>query len=100
MGGNAPQKEFLQAGKGKEDQEVLAWHSCSSRDLAVPKEHRAPYLETPLLMVSLHEIALEVGKYDLCFQGSTIICLQKAAEEYIVSLMEDSQTSAPYMQKG
>ena len=39
MGGKAPQKEFLMARKSKEDQEVLAWHSCSSGDLAVPKEH-------------------------------------------------------------
>ena len=29
--------------KGKEDQEVLAWHGCSLRDPAVPKEHRAPH---------------------------------------------------------
>ena len=38
--------------KGEEDQEVLAWHSCSLRGPAVSKEHRAPYLETPLLTVS------------------------------------------------
>ena len=38
----------------------------------------------------VHKIALEVGKYDLCFQGSAIICLQKAAEAYIVDLMEDA----------
>ena len=25
--------------KGQEDQEVLAWHSCSLRDPVVPKEH-------------------------------------------------------------
>ena len=36
------------------------------------------------------EIALEVGKYELCFQGSAIICLQEAAEAYMVSLMEDA----------
>ena len=52
MGGKAPQKEFLWAGKVNEDQEVLAWHSCSLGDLAVPKEYRAPYQETPLLMAS------------------------------------------------
>ena len=38
--------------KGQEDQEVPAWHSCSLRDLAVPKEHWAPCWETPLLMIS------------------------------------------------
>ena len=52
IGGKAPQTEFLQAGKVKEDQEVPVWHSCSSGDLAVPKEHQAPHQETPLLMVS------------------------------------------------
>ena len=29
--------------ESKEDQEVPAWHSCSLRDLAVPKEHGAPH---------------------------------------------------------
>ena len=42
-----------QGWKGKEDQEVPAWHSCSLGDLAVPKEHQAPHLETPFFMVSL-----------------------------------------------
>ena len=59
-------------------------------DPAVPKEHQAPYEETPLFMASPCEIALELGKYDLHFQGSTIICLQEAAEAYLVSLMEDA----------
>ena len=36
VGGKAPWKEFLKAGKVKKDQEVLAWHSCPSRDPAVP----------------------------------------------------------------
>ena len=40
------------------------------------------------------EIALEVGKYDFCFQGSAIICLQEAAEAYMVSLMEDANLCA------
>ena len=38
----------------------------------------------------VHEIALDMGKYDLCFQGCTIISLQEAAEAYIVGLMEDA----------
>ena len=38
--------------KGKDDQEVPAWHSCSLGDPAVPKEHQAPHQETPLLTVS------------------------------------------------
>ena len=36
------------------------------------------------------EIALEVGKYDMHFKGSAIICLQEAVEAYMVSLMEDT----------
>ena len=43
MGGKAPPEGIPQGWESKEDQEVLAWHSCSSRDLAVPKEHWAPY---------------------------------------------------------
>ena len=46
-------------------------------------------METPLLWL-VCEIALEVGKYDLHLQGSFIICLQEAAEAYIVGLMEDA----------
>ena len=38
----------------------------------------------------VHEIALEVDKYNLCLQGSPIICLQEAAEAYLVGLMEDT----------
>ena len=45
-------------------------------------------------MQLVHEIALEVGKYDLCFQGSAIICLQEAAEAYVVGLMADANLCA------
>ena len=47
----------------------------------------------------VHEIALEVGKYDLHFQGSAIICLQEAAEAYVVGLMEDSSLCAIHMKR-
>ena len=40
------------------------------------------------------EIALEVGKYDLHFQDHAIICLQEAAEAYLVGLMEDANLCA------
>ena len=72
----------------KEAQEVLAWDSCPPRDMAVPKEHRAPDLDLSFLQL-VHKMALQVGKYDMCFQGCTIICLQEAAGAYIVGLMED-----------
>ena len=42
----------------------------------------------------VHEIALQVSKTDLHFQGSTIICLQEAAEAYVVGLMEDANLYA------
>ena len=35
-----------------------------------------------------------MGKYDLHFQGSAIICLQEAAEVYVVGLIEDAKLSA------
>ena len=38
VGGKAPQKEFLKAGKVKKAQEVLAWHSCPLQDPAVSEE--------------------------------------------------------------
>ena len=33
---------------------------------------------------------MQVDKYNMHFQGCTIICLQEAAEAYIVGLMEDA----------
>ena len=50
-------------------------------------------METPFLQL-VHKIVLEVGKYNLHFQGSVIICLQEAAEAYIVGLMEDANLCA------
>ena len=38
-GRQSPPEGIPQGWEGKEDQEVPAWHSCSLRDLAVPKEH-------------------------------------------------------------
>ena len=42
----------------------------------------------------VHEIAIQVGKYDMQFQGCAIICLQEAAEAYIVGLKEDANLCA------
>ena len=89
MGGKAPQKEFLQAGKVKITMKYWPgtvdlreiWQFQKSTELFIWK------LPFSWLVC---KIALEVGKYDLCFQGSAIICLQKAAEAYIVGLMEDA----------
>ena len=98
MGGKAPWKEFLQAGKVKKTrryqpgtvalQEI--WHFQKSTELLIQK----------LLFSQLVcKIALEVGKYDLHFQRSAIICLQEAAEAYIMVSWK-TPTSAPYMLKG
>ena len=89
VGGKAPQKEFLWAGKVKKTRKYWPgtvalweiWQFQKSTKLLIRK------LPFSLLVC---EIALVVGKYDLCFQGSAIICLQEAAEAYLVSLMEDA----------
>ena len=86
-GRQGPQEGVLEDWGSQENPEVLTGDICSLWDLPVSKEHRAPHLETPLLTGS--PIALEVGKYDMCFQGCTILCLQEAAEVYLVGLMED-----------
>ena len=93
MGGKAPQKEFLQAGKVKKTRKYQPctvalweiWQFQKSTELLIRK--------LPFSWL-VREIALEVDKYDLCFQGSTIICLQEAAEAYLVGLMEDANLCA------
>ena len=93
VGGKAPQKEFLQAGKVKKTRKYQPgtvalweiWQFQKSTELLIRK------LPFSWLVC---EIALQVGKTDLHFQGSTIICLQEAAEAYVVSLMEDANLCA------
>ena len=93
VGGKAPQKEFLQAGKVKKTRKyqpgTVALHEIQqfqkSTELLIQK---LPFLQL------VHKIALEVGKYDLHFQGSTIICLQEAVEAHIVGFMEDTNLCA------
>ena len=87
-GRQGPQEGVLEGWEGKEDPKVPTGDYCTLQDPPVPKEHRAPYSEMPLFTV--HEIALEVGKYDLHFQGHAILCLQEAVEAYLVGLMEDT----------
>ena len=38
----------------------------------------------------VHEIAQEVGRFDMGFQAQAILTLQEAAEAYLVGLMEDT----------
>ena len=89
VGGKAPWKEFLQDSKVKKPRKYWPgtvalweiWQFQKSTELLIRK--------LPFSWL-VHDIALEVGKYDLHFQGSAIICLQEAAEAYLVGLMEDA----------
>ena len=93
MGGKAPQKEFLKAGKIKKTRKYWPgtvalqeiWQFQKSTELFIRK--------LPFSWL-VHEIALQVGKTDLHFQGRSIICLQEAANTYVVSLMEDANLCA------
>ena len=89
MGGKAPQKEFLQAGKIKKTRKYQPGTVALHESWQFQKSTELLMWKLPFLWL-VCKIALEVGKYDLCFQGSTIICLQEAAEAYIVGLMEDT----------
>ena len=93
IGGKAPQKEFLKAGKVKKPRKYQPgtvalheiWRYQKSTELLVRK--------LPFSWL-VREIAQEVGKTDMHFQGSTIICLQEAAEAFLVSLLEDTNQCA------
>ena len=93
MGCKVPWKEFLQAGKVKKTRKF--WHGTVAlwEIWQLQKSTELLIRKLPFLWL-VHEIVLEVGKYDLCFQGSTIICLQEAAEAYVVGLMEDTNLCA------
>ena len=89
IGGKAPRKEFLKAGKVKKTRRYWPgtvalceiWRYQKSTELLIRK---LPFSQL------VREIAQEVGKTDMHFQGSTIICLQEAAEAFLVSLLEDT----------
>ena len=93
VGGKAPWKEFLKAGKVKKPRKYWPgtvalweiWQFQKSTELLIWK------LPFSWLVC---EIAQEVGKTDMCFQGSTIICLHEAAEAFLVGLMEDANLCA------
>ena len=99
LGRQSPQKEFLQAGKVKKTRKyqpgtVALWEIQwfqKSTELLIRK---LPFSQL------VHEVALEVGIYDLHFQGSTIICLQEAAETYLVGLIEDANLCAIHAKTG
>ena len=93
VGGKAPQKEFLQAGKVKKTRKYWPGTVALQEIQWFQKGTELLIRKLPFLQL-VCEIALEVGQYDLHFQGSTIICLQEATEAYVVSLMEDTNLCA------
>ena len=89
VGGKAPQKEFLKASKVKKTRKYLSGTVALHEICWFQKSTELLIWKLPFSQL-VHELALEVGKYDLCFQGHAIVCLQEAAKAYIVSLMEDT----------
>ena len=89
VGGKAPWKEFRKEGKVRKTRRYRP-------GTVALREIRRYQKSTELLIRKLPfswlvcEIAQEVGKTDMHFQGSTIICLQEAAEAFLVSLLEDA----------
>ena len=81
VGGKVPQKEFLQTDKVKKTRKYWPGTVALQEIWWFQKSTELPIRKHPFSWL-VHEIALEVGKYDLCFQGSTIICLQEAAEAF------------------
>ena len=83
VGGKAPWKEFLWAGQVKKPRRYQPgtvalckiWQFQKSTELLIQK---LPFSQL------VCENAIQVGKYDMCFEGCAIIYLQKAAEVYIV----------------
>ena len=89
MGGKAPQKEFLKAGKVKKTRRYQPGTVALWEIQQFQKSSELLIRKLPFSWL-VCEIAQAVGKTDLRFQGSTIICLQEAAEAFLVALMEDT----------
>ena len=93
VGGKAPQKEFLKAGKVKKTRKYRPG-TVALREIRRYQKSTELLIRKLLFSRLVHEIAQEVGKTDMRFQGSAIICLQEAAEAYLVSLLEDTNLCA------
>ena len=93
VGGKAPQKEFLMARKVKKTRKYQPGTVALQKIWRFQKSTELLIRKLPFSWL-VCEIALQVGKTDLHFQGSTIICLQEAVEAYVVSLMEDANLCA------
>ena len=68
IGGKAPQKEFLQASKVKKTRKYQPGTVALHKIQQFQKSTQLLIWKLPFLWL-VHEIALEVGKYDMCFQG-------------------------------
>ena len=81
IGGKAPWKEFLKAGKVKKPRKYWPGTVALCEIQQYQKSTELLIQKLPFSRL-VHEIAQEVGKTDMHFQGSTIICLQEAAEAF------------------
>ena len=93
IGGKAPLKEFLKAGKVKKTRRYWPGTVALHKIWQYQKSTELLIWKLPFSRL-VHEIAQEVGKTDMRFQGSTIICLQEAAEAFLVSPLEDANLCA------
>ena len=99
LGARPPWKEFLKAGKVKKTRKYWPGTVALCKIRQYQKSTELLIRKLPFSWL-VHEIAQEVSRRDLCFQGSTIICLQEAAEGILRCLFWKMPTYAPFMQKG
>ena len=88
MGGKAPWKEFLQEGQVKKPRRYQPGTVALNKIWQFQKSTELLIWKLPFSWI-VCEIAIQVGKYDMCFQEHAIICMQEAVEAYIVGLMEN-----------
>ena len=93
VGGKAPQKEFLKAGKVKKTRKYWPGKVALREIQQFQKSTELLIRKLPFSQL-VCEIVQAVGKTDRHFQGSAIICLQEAAEAFLVGLMEDTNLCA------
>ena len=93
IGGKAQQKEFLKEGKVKKTRKYWPGTAALHEIWWYQKSTELLIWKLPFSWL-VSEIAQEVGKTDMCFQGSAIICLQEAAETFLMSLLEDANLCA------
>ena len=93
MGGKDPQEKFLWADQVKKTRKYQPGTVALHKIWQFQKSTELLIWKLPFSWLFC-KIALQVGKYDMHFQGCAIICLQEAAEAYIVVLMEDANLCA------